>query len=160
MKIKVIIFSSFAILSTIMFSQNKQITLSDTNLSVNCNYTTRQIYFDLGLMTLKPESSITLDSIVNFIKSHDNIIFEIGVHSDTRTRKYCCSRPTEQRAQSIYNYLIDHGAKKENLKALGYGTSKLLISDKEILKAKTKDIKDSLHTINRRIVVTVINIKQ
>lgn len=159
MKIKNIIFSSFVIFSTIMFSQNKQITLLDTNLSVGCKYITRQIYFDLGLMTLKSESSKTLDSIVSFIKSYSNVIFEIGVHSDSRMKKYCCSRPTEQRAQSICNYLIDHGVKKENLKAVGYGESKLLISDKEILKAKTKDIKESLHAINRRVVVTVINVK-
>jgi OOP family OmpA-OmpF porin len=148
------------ILTTSIISQTKTFNLSDSILVVGQEYITRQIYFDLGKATLKPESKAVLDSLVMFINLNKKLKLEIGVHSDSRTNPNCCDKPTENRARSIAQYLIDQSISPDRIVAKGYGASKLLIKDEQINKVKTKAEKEVLHALNRRIVFKIIEQQQ
>ena len=148
------------ILTTSIISQTKTFNLSDSILVVGKEYTTRQIYFDLGKATLKPESSAILDSVVLFMNLNQNVKIEIGVHSDSRTNPNRSDKPTDNKAKSIAQYLINHNISIDRIVAKGYGESKLLINDEQINKAKTKADKEALHLINRRIVLKIIELKE
>jgi outer membrane protein OmpA-like peptidoglycan-associated protein len=148
------------ILTTSIISQTKTFNLSDSILVVGQEYTTRQIYFDLGTATLKPESKAVLDSIVLFMNLNANVKLEIGVHSDSRTNPNCCDHPTDNRAKSIAHYLISHNISPDRLVSKGYGESKLLIKDEQINKAKNKSDKEGLHSLNRRITLKIAELEE
>ena len=154
MKIILIVLS--IILSSSIVSQTKIFTLLDTSLIIGAEFTTRQIYFDLGKSTLKTEANIVLDSIVIFMNRNKNV--KIQVHSDSRTNPNCCDNPTENGAHSIMQYLINHNISSERLVSKGYGEYKLLIKDEEINKVKTKKEKEALHALNRRVVLKIVGI--
>jgi outer membrane protein OmpA-like peptidoglycan-associated protein len=148
------------ILTTSIISQTKTFNLSDSILAVGQEYTTRQIYFELGKAILKPESNPVLDSLVMFMNLNKKLKLEIGVHSDSRTNSNCCDKPTENRARSIAQYLINQSISPDRIVAKGYGESKLLIKDEQISKVKTKAKKEALHALNRRIVFKIIEQQQ
>jgi len=152
------IFWTIFLFSAAVFGQKKQITLLTDSISLGDNYTSRQIRFNIGGWIIQPESFGALDSIVTFMKTHNRAIFEVGVHTDSRPNR-SCSKPSQKRAESIEEYLIAHGVPKENLIAKGFGGVYLLIPDKEIAKAKTKDEQEKLHALNRRVVFKVIGFK-
>jgi outer membrane protein OmpA-like peptidoglycan-associated protein len=139
------------------FAQSKPFSLQDTILARGQTYTSRQIMFELGKVNLKPESSVALDSIVWFMKKNNTSRVEVDVHSDSRTNPNCCSNLTEGRARSIAEYLVRNGIAMERLIAKGYGEVKLLVSDAEINKAKTKEEKERLHALNRRVEFKIVN---
>ena len=139
-----------------MVSQTKTFTLLDTSFTIGAEFTTRQIYFDLGIATLKSEAYAVLDSVVIFMNTNKNVKLEIQVHSDSRTNPNCCDKPTENRAHSIAQYLISYNISSERLVSKGYGEYKLLIKDEQINKAKTKEEKNALHALNRRVVFKIV----
>ena len=146
------------ILSLSIVSQTKTFTLLDTSLVIGAEFITRQIYFDLGKATLKTEANIVLGSIVTFMNANKNIKLEIQVHSDSRINPNCCDNPTENRGHSITQYLINHNIPSERLVSKGYGAFKLLIKDEKINKAKTKNEKEALHALNRRVVLKIVGV--
>jgi len=154
MKSILILFAT--ILTTSVISQTKTFGFSDSIIVIGQEHTTRQIYFELGKATLKPESNPVLDSVVVFMNLNKKLKLEIGVHSDSRTNPNCCNKPTENRARSIAQYLINHSISPDRIVAKGYGEYKLLIKDEQVNKAKTKEEKEALHALNRRVVFKIV----
>jgi len=147
--IHIIIFAAF------VNAQSSTFNLLDSNVTAGQEFTTRQIYFELGKATLKPESNVILDSIVTFLNSNKKIKVEIQVHSDSRINPNCCSKPTEHRAKSISEYLSRHGISDDRITAKGYGDVKPIFTDQQINKAPSKTEQEAMHAINRRVIVKV-----
>jgi outer membrane protein OmpA-like peptidoglycan-associated protein len=83
--------------------------------------TIRGIEYDFDKATLRPESKIILDSLIMFLELNDNIAVEIRSHTDQRGSDSYNLNLSERRAQSVVDYLIAHGIKKDRLIAKGYG---------------------------------------
>ncbi len=131
--------------------------LSDTSFEENDIYRTYNIKFQLAKWTFRPDSMFTLDSVAEFLLNNPKIKIGIEVHSDSRTSPKMSDSPYQKRAQEIADYLFNKGVNKERMVPKGWGERHLLISDQQINKAKTKEEKEKLHALNRRVEFKILS---
>ena len=66
----------------------------------------------------------TRDELVKLLNENPNVTIELSAHTDCRGSDQYNERLSQQRAQNVVNYLIQHGIEKERLTPKGYGESK------------------------------------
>ncbi|HHZ65820.1 MAG TPA: OmpA family protein, partial [Flavobacteriales bacterium] len=108
------------------------------------------IFYDLDKWDLRPESKVSLDKLVKTLVDNPNIVIKIMSHTDSRADHRHNDQLSQNRAQSVVDYLIDEGIEMQRLEAKGYGKHRLLITDAKITKMKTEDEKEASHQKNRR----------
>ncbi len=64
-----------------------------------------------------------LDEIYSFLKENDNVIIEIGGHTNRRPSVQYCDWLSQNRAWSVRKYLLLKGIDKERISYKGYGKS-------------------------------------
>jgi len=90
----------------------------------------RNIYFDLGKATIKPQSFAVLDSIAKMLKENPNIIVEIQGHTDNVGSEEYNLELSQRRAEAVKNYLVQvHGIDPLRLIARGYGEYRPIASN-------------------------------
>ena len=82
------------------------------------------IFFDFDKATLRPESEESLDKLVTLLNENANVTIELSAHTDNRGSDDYNQRLSQRRAESVVNYLIDHGIAADRLTPVGYGESK------------------------------------
>jgi outer membrane protein OmpA-like peptidoglycan-associated protein len=82
------------------------------------------IFYDFDKATLRPESQTALDELVKLLNENPNVTIELSAHTDCRGTDQYNERLSQQRAQNVVNYLIQHGIEKERLTPKGYGESR------------------------------------
>ena len=92
------------------------------------------IFYEFDKATLTPESATSLNELVQLLENNPNVTIELGAHCDFRGRDAYNERLSQKRAESVVNYLIEHGIDAERLVAKGYGESK----PKTVLKKLTE----------------------
>ncbi len=110
----------------------------------------RNIFFDYDKATLRPASTAELERLTKLLTDNPTIKIEISGHTDSQGDNAYNKKLSENRAKAVVDYLIGKGIKTERLVFAGYGEEKLIISDAEIAKMKTKSEKDDAHQQNRR----------
>ena len=107
------------------------------------------------------ENDSTLQKIADFANSHKSIVFEIGSHTDSRGSAASNFTLSTARAENIKEALVTNFSVDANqLRSKGYGSSKPIISDGEIKKAKTKELRENLHALNRRTELKILEIRR
>ena len=81
------------------------------------------IFYDFNKATLRPESATALDELVSLLNENPNITIELSAHTDSRGSDQYNERLSQQRAESVVNYLIAHGIAADRLTPKGYGES-------------------------------------
>ncbi|MFO7719337.1 MAG: OmpA family protein [Gillisia sp.] len=81
------------------------------------------IYFDFDKSTIKKESEVTLDKVVDIMKKYPTLEIEIGSHADARGSDQYNMALSERRAAATLEYLVEHGIERERLTSKGYGES-------------------------------------
>lgn len=84
----------------------------------------RNIYYDFDKATLRPKSKLALDTLYNLLNEHADWIVEIGSHTDSIGASSYNEWLSQQRAQSVVDYLVNKGIAKDRLVAKGYGKSR------------------------------------
>lgn len=110
----------------------------------------KNVFFDLGKATLRPESYIELNKLRDFLKTNANIKIELGGHTDTRGDAAENQTLSENRAKAVYDYLIKEGIVATRLSYKGYGETVNIHSDDKIAKLATEKEKEAAHQENRR----------
>jgi outer membrane protein OmpA-like peptidoglycan-associated protein len=87
-------------------------------------FSTRDILFDVGKATIKPQSFTTINKIATFMKEYPSTAFSIEGHTDSDGDAGANQRLSEARAQSIREALIKFGIRDYRLKAKGLGEVK------------------------------------
>ena len=122
------------------------------------------ILYDLDKYDLRPESKVSLDSLVRTLNDNPTIVIELGSHTDTRADDQYNIVLSNNRAKSVVDYLITKGIDKERLVYKGYGETVPRVLDKDmgnfkkgdvitdafIAKLKGKDLQEEAHQLNRR----------
>ena len=81
----------------------------------------KNIFFETDKFDLKSESKVELDKLLLFLKQNPRMKIEISGHTDhVGTEKYNLTL-SENRAKSVYDYLITNGVVKTRLTYKGYG---------------------------------------
>ena len=81
------------------------------------------IFYDFDKATLRPESSVALDSLVDLLNQNPHITIELSAHTDYKGSDQYNERLSQLRAESVVRYLIQHGIAEDRLTPKGYGES-------------------------------------
>lgn len=103
------------------------------------------IYFDFNKATLKEESFKELNKVVKFMEDNETITIEIGGHTDSKGSEEYNQKLSQERAESVMNYLFENGIYNERVSAMGYGESQ----------PETTNDTDEGRAINRRVEFTI-----
>jgi outer membrane protein OmpA-like peptidoglycan-associated protein len=82
------------------------------------------VFYEVNKAELKPESKIELNKVVAFLNYNKTVRLEISGHTDNSGDKTLNQKLSENRSQSVVNYLISMGIDASRLVARGYGDSK------------------------------------
>jgi OOP family OmpA-OmpF porin len=106
-----------------------------------------KIHFETAKAIIKPISYRILDAIAATLKGNPEIaLLEIQGHADERGDDDYNRRLTEDRAQAVRQYLVDHGIAPARLLAHGYG------EDRAICRARSR----SCLATNRRVEFVIL----
>ena len=104
-------------------------------------------FFDFDKSVLKPEGKAKLDDLVSKVKGINlEVIIAVG-HTDSVGSDAYNQKLSQGRADSVRNYLISKGARPDQLTAVGYGESQLLINP---------ETNDDDYELNRRVEFKVV----
>lgn len=79
------------------------------------------IYFDVAKWDLRPEAKENLNELLVILKDNPNIAIELSAHTDMVGNDKANMILSENRAQSVVDYLIEKGVYWDRLEAKGYG---------------------------------------
>lgn len=98
-------------------------------LSVQDTIHLHHIYFDFDKSSLKPESESELRQLVKLINTYPDKTYTITGHTDNVGNEEYNRILSRQRAETIVNYLIQHGINPNILKYQGMGSSEPIESN-------------------------------
>jgi OmpA-OmpF porin, OOP family len=84
----------------------------------------KNIYFDFNKATLKSESFVELEKVVAFLNENPTVEIEIEGHTDSVGPDDRNQKLSQDRSQSVVDYLASKGISADRLKAKGFGESK------------------------------------
>ncbi|HRI31998.1 MAG TPA: OmpA family protein [Candidatus Kapabacteria bacterium] len=87
------------------------------------------IFFDTGKSDLKEESFPELKRVKSFMADNPSYEIEVSGHTDNIGKANENQTLSEQRAKSVYDYLLSLGVPAKRLKTKGYGSSKPLTNN-------------------------------
>ncbi len=101
-----------------------------TPIEVGAPWNLKNVYFDIDKWDLKPTSRAELDRMVIWLKANPDVKGEVGGHTDNTGDKKHNQELSQNRAKSVYDYLVSHGIAATRLTYKGYGdTSPLVPND-------------------------------
>ena len=152
----------FAFFQIILFGNNliaqdsKYFTLTDTNLVVGQKYILRN-YSTTWKGGFLPESEVTFDSIVQFLKNNPTIKIELSCHRDQRGSEKMNLELSEKLASIFKIELYRRGdISRERIIAIGLGEKYPIIPLDSIMKFP-KEERDFLYQKNLRYELKIIN---
>ncbi len=119
-----------------------------TQIEVGMTVRLKNIYFDFDRTTLKQESYVELNKVVDFLKQNSKVSIEIAGHTDSKGSDEYNLNLSQGRSQSVVDYLISQGIDSARLQAHGYGETKPI---------DTNDTEDG-RANNRRVEFTILKI--
>jgi len=85
------------------------------------------IYYELNSARLTPESKKTIDNtLLKLMNDKPGLRIEIDSHTDSRGNDDYNMALSQERAQSVVNYLVSKGISRDRLVAKGFGETKLV----------------------------------
>ncbi|GAB4339801.1 MAG: hypothetical protein OHK0038_19120 [Flammeovirgaceae bacterium] len=89
----------------------------------------KNIFFDTGEATLRPESISELNELLTFLNENSTLKVEISGHTDSVASDEYNMRLSDKRAKAVVDFLISKGIPKERMVAKGYGESQPIASN-------------------------------
>jgi OmpA-OmpF porin, OOP family len=115
-------------------------------IEVGATVRLQNIYFDFDKTTLKRESFVELNKVVDFLQTNKTVEIEISGHTDNKGSDEYNATLSQGRSQAVVDYLISQGIDTSRLTAHGYGESKPIDSNET----------DDGRAVNRRVEFTVL----
>lgn len=104
--------------------ESEEYTLQFPLANISIPTLINNIFYDFDKATLKPESTAALDKLVELLNENPNITIELSAHCDYRGSDSYNLNLSQQRAESVCNYLKEHGIAADRLTPRGYGEQK------------------------------------
>ncbi|WP_421813236.1 OmpA family protein [Flagellimonas sp.] len=84
----------------------------------------RTILFDTGKSSIKAESTSVMVDIIQILNEYPTAKFTVEGHTDSVGSESLNQKLSEERANSVRDFLIDKGIDADRLSAIGYGEAK------------------------------------
>ncbi|WP_299113084.1 OmpA family protein [uncultured Winogradskyella sp.] len=110
------------------------------------------VFYELGSARLTPASKKTIDDTLLPILTGSNVSIEIMSHTDSRGNDDFNQSLSQQRANSVVNYLVSKGVSRSRLTARGFGETRLTNRC-----SNGVECSEAQHQRNRRTEFRVIN---
>lgn len=134
------------------FSQN---TIQLEPIAVGSKVVLNNIFFDFDKATLRNISNVELSKLFKLLTKNPSMVVEISGHTDSKGSEEYNIKLSEDRAQSVVNYLITKGINKNQMIAKGYGKSNPVANN---INADGSDNPNN-RQLNRRAELKIIKIK-
>ncbi len=108
------------------------------------------IYYDFDKWDIRDDAKPTLNKLVKTLLLNPGIDIQIASHTDCRGKEAYNLELSQKRAQSVVEYLINHGIDAGRLSAKGYGESALLVN------CICSQCSEEAHQQNRRTTFKII----
>lgn len=132
-------------------------SLSDSTFIIGSVYVA-DIEITIDNREITERSKPKLDSIADFIKSHPELVLELGAHTDQRGSDSNNLVLSQNRAGFIRKYLVSKGVSPYAVAAVGYGETRPLVLQRAIDNAKGTQEQEELYQKNRRYEFKILNI--
>jgi len=97
-----------------------------SKVEVGAKVVLKNIFFETGKATLKSESFTELENVIKFLNDNATVRLEISGHTDNVGSLKSNTKLSQDRAQSVVNYLVTKGIAASRLEAKGYAFSQPL----------------------------------
>lgn len=106
----------------------------------------KNVFYDYGKATLRPESIMELNQLVKLVSVNTDIKIEIASHTDSQGSTEHNLMLSKARSQSVADYLFVSGISKDQIVVRGYGEAKPIA---------TNDTEEG-RQLNRRTEITIL----
>lgn len=148
--IKVIDQNNCVVTGSIVIDQPKVIAdLDRKKLSIGQTLQINQLFFTADSSVINPESYAVLDEIYEFLSKNNDVVVEIGGHTNGIPPHEYCDRLSTARAKNVAEYLREKGILAEQVQFKGYG-KRVPIASNETAAGRLK---------NQRVELKIISMK-
>jgi outer membrane protein OmpA-like peptidoglycan-associated protein len=116
------------------------------------------LFFDFGKATLTETSLVELQKITLLLKENPKLKIELSGHTDSRGNKEANQVLSENRAKTVYQFLIDQGIQANRLNYKGYGEEQPIYPDQQIISIENKALQEKMHAENRRMEFKILEV--
>jgi OmpA-OmpF porin, OOP family len=144
------------LLSFCGYSQDSGFSFTDSVFTVGA---TKNVYIDYccnAHSLLKPQNMPILDSLVSFLKSNEQLVVEIQLHTDIRGTDKFNMTFSAANAEGLKYYLMENGIDTRRFTTKGMGERYPIYKQAYIDKNSNKEIREKLHAINRRTAIVIV----
>lgn len=106
---------------------NKTIELK--NIAIGSKIALRNIFFDVGKATLRPESNAEMERLVKLLNDVPKLKIEISGHTDNTGSAVLNETLSQERAEAVVKYLSGRGIAAARMTAKGYGSTKAIATN-------------------------------
>lgn len=79
------------------------------------------IFFDFDKSVLLPQSFVELHKLINILEEYPNMKIELSGHTDSKGSDKYNLKLSKERAEAVFNYLVDKGIDAKRLTHKGFG---------------------------------------
>lgn len=108
-------------LTSLSVYEEKEVDLHLVPIVQGQNIRLNNVFFVRSKAEIKTNSFAELDNLVELLKNNPSLEIEIQGHTDNTGSKDLNMKLSEERANSVLDYLVNKGVSKGRLKAKGYG---------------------------------------
>ncbi|EMD82358.1 OmpA family protein [Pacificimonas flava] len=109
-------------------TQGTGIEVTNTGDSLLLNIPS-QVTFSSGSYTITPEFRPTLDKVAGVLTEYDRSFVDVYGHTDSDGSDAFNQRLSEQRAESVANYLVQDGVLRQRIATRGFGETQPVASN-------------------------------
>ena len=102
-------------------SVSQEYTLQFALPTISAPVLVRNVLYEFDRAELTESSTMALDSLVDLLNENPNVTIELSSHCDYRGNDEYNEKLSQRRAESVVNYLIEHGIAADRLSPVGYG---------------------------------------
>lgn len=100
------------------------------NIKTGKTFEIKDLLFQADSAKLNPQSFGILDDVFGFLKANENLIVEIGGHTNNIPSDEYCNKLSTARAKAVAEYLINKGINPSKIQFKGYGKTSPIMSNK------------------------------
>jgi len=107
--------------TTVQLSGTLASALEIEKVTESQKFLLENLYFDTDKDNIKDAALPSLELLLNFLEAKPKVKIEIAGHTDSQGNDAYNLDLSQRRAESVMQYLINHGIKANRLTAVGYG---------------------------------------
>lgn len=124
-------------------------TLDASQLTVGQTLRINNLYFLADSSEVTEDSYEVMDEVYEFLLANDNVVIEIGGHTNTIPSHAYCDELSSKRAANVADYLYDRGIPANRVTHKGYGKRQPITEDRSL----------NGRRLNQRVEVKILSIE-